>query len=145
MIKVVYVGSKGPDQSESSIWPTWYRKDQSESRKFLAPKKDINYHRREILVFLPETPPILSEPIRHLSRTLVAKFGEEKGSITAEARTRNLWRTVPTHTPLDYRVSHTTIQGKFDYLCCNRKGNRPEACWNERWQEKAGFNGLIER
>ena len=56
----------------------------------------------EIVVFPPETPPNPSEPIRGLSRQVLDEFGEEKGKVTAEARTRNLWRTT-----VDYRVSHT--------------------------------------
>ena len=100
--------------------------DQSESRKFLARKKRHQLPQKspEILVFLPETPPNLSEPIRPLSRKLGVKFGEEKGNVTVKARTRNLWRANPTRTPLDYRVSHTTRQGKLMYLCCNRKEGR---------------------
>ena len=78
----------------------------------------------EILVFLPETPPNLSEPLRVLSRKLVVKFGEEKGKVTAEARTRNHWRRNPTRTPRDYSVSHTTRQEKLIYLSCNRKETR---------------------
>ena len=79
---------------------------------------------RKKVVFPSESPPNLSEPIRHFSRKVLVKFGEEKGNITAEARTRNLWRANPTRTPLDYRVSHTTRQGKLMYLSCNRKEPR---------------------
>ena len=113
-------------QSESSIWYHVAQKDQSESWKKICIKNSNNNPQKspEILVFLPETPPNLSEPIRHLSRKLVVKFGEEKGNITAEARTRNLWRANPTRTPLDYRVSHTTRQEKLIYLSCNRKEAR---------------------
>ena len=136
---VVYGVKREKSQSESSIWYHVAQKDQSESWKKICIKNSNNNPQKspEILVFLPETPPNLSEPIRHLSRKLVVKFGEEKGNITAEARTRNLWRANPTRTPLDYRVSHTR-QGKFAYLCCNRKGNRPKAFRNYR--ENTGKN-----
>ena len=65
-----------------------------------------------------------SEPLRPLSRKLLVKFGEEKGNVTAEARTRYLWRLNTTRTPRDYRVSHTTRQEKLMYLSCNRKETR---------------------
>ena len=113
--------------------------DQSESRKKICIKNSNNNTQKspEILVFLPETPPNLSELIRHLSRKLVVKFGEEKGNITAEARTRNLWRPNPTRSPLDYlRLTHNK-KGKIDLLIL-----QPEVFKNLR--ENAGKNeGLI--
>ena len=57
--------------------------------------------------FPPEIIGNPSEPVRVPSRKVVDKFGEEKGKVTTEARTRNLWRAKPTLTPLDHNASHS--------------------------------------
>ena len=76
-------------------------------RKWSGTSRKWSEHLRKRVVFLPENPPNLSEPLRNPGRNILVKFEEEKGNVTLRARTRHLWRTNPTRSPLDYRVSHT--------------------------------------
>ena len=62
-----------------------------------------------------------SDPLPLVARKVLVNVGEEKGK-GHRARTRTLWRTNPTRTPLDYRVSHTTRgENLGTYLATGKK------------------------
>ena len=116
-------------------WSEHLRTWSEHLRKWSEHRREWSRTSRKRLVFLPENPPNLSEPLRNPGRNILVKFEEEKGNVTLRARTRHLWRTNPTRSPLDYRVSHTA-RGNILLTCMasslfNRTMSRPKRLRNQ--------------